>query len=176
MRATGHVEAGEALIAAGRYAAAADESNAALAELRKAPDGGALVATSLGQLQGEFFLRTGQRDKGRAMLEDAMQKVRAATGPDEWTQGLFTLEAIARAAREAGDWDLAEGAARRMLEHDPAYAGTQYAWALVAGHQGDRDAARSALTLAQTYWSRADPDLPELRDVRARLAALARAR
>ena len=60
-----------------------------------------------------------------------MQKLRAATGPDEWTQGLFALEAIARAAREAGDWDLAERAARQMLERDPAYAGTQYAWALV---------------------------------------------
>jgi tetratricopeptide (TPR) repeat protein len=171
IRATGHVESGEAQIAAGRYAAAAEESNAALAELRKAADGGALVATSLAQLQGEFFLRTGQRDKGRAMLEDAMQKVRAATGPDEWTEGLFTLEAIARAARGAGDWDLAERAARRMIEHDPAYAGTQYALALVADRQGDRSATRSALTLAQTAWSRADADLPELRDVRARLAA-----
>ena len=87
-------------------------------------------------------------------------------------QGLFALEAIARAARQAGDWDLAERAARRMLEHDPAYAGTQYAWALVTDRRGDRDAARSALTLAQTYWSRADPDLPELADVRTRLAAL----
>jgi tetratricopeptide (TPR) repeat protein len=174
IRAAGHVEAGEALVAAGRYAAAADESNAALAALRTAPDGGALVATSLAQLQGEFFLRTGQRDKGRALLEQAMQKIRAATGPDEWTQGLFALEAIARAGREAGDWDLAERAARRMLEHDPAYAGTQYASALVADRRGDRDAARSALTLARTYWSRADPDLPELADVRARLAALSR--
>ena len=170
IRATGHVEAGEAMLSTGKFQGAANESNAALAELKKASDGGALVATSLAQLQGGFLLRTGQRDKGRARLEQVMQKVRAATGPDAWTQGLFTLEAIARAARDVGDWEFAERGARQMLEHDPAYAGTHYALALAADHRGDREAARSEFELALKYWSRADRDLPELADVRARLA------
>jgi tetratricopeptide (TPR) repeat protein len=170
VRATGHVEAGEAMLSTGKFQKAADESNAALAELKRAPDGGALVATSLAQLQGGFFLRTGQRDKGRAALQQVMQKVRAATGPDAWTQGLFTLEAIARAALEVGDWELADRAAGQMREHDPAYAGTHYALALVAEHRGDREASRSEFELALKYWSRADRDLPELADVRARLA------
>jgi tetratricopeptide (TPR) repeat protein len=169
IRATGHVEAGEAMLSIGKFQGAADESNAALAELRRASDGGALVATSLAQLQGEFLLRTGQRDTGRARLEQVMQKARVATGPDAWTEGLFTLEAIARAAREAGDWELAERGARQMFEHDPAYAGTHYALALAADHRGDREAARAELTLALKSWSRADRDLPELTDIRARL-------
>jgi tetratricopeptide (TPR) repeat protein len=169
IRATGHVEAGEAMLSIGKFQGAADESNAALAELRKASDGAVLVATTLAQLQGEFLLRTGQRDTGRARLEQVMQKARAATGPDAWTEGLFTLEAIARAAREVGDWELAERGARQMFEHDPAYAGTHYALALAADHRGDREAARAELTLALKYWSRADRDLPELADIRARL-------
>ena len=65
------------------------------------------------------------------MLEDVARKVRAAPGPDAWTQALFTLESIARAAREVGDWDLAGWAARQMVEHDPNYGGAHYALALV---------------------------------------------
>ncbi len=174
VRATGHVEAGEAMLATGRFQRAADESNAALAELKKAPDGGALVATSLAKLQGGFFLRTGQRDKGRAALEQVMQKVRAAPGPDAWIQGLFMLEAIARTARDAGDWDFADRAASQMREHDSAYAGTHYALALVADHRGDREAARSEYELALKHWSRADRDLPELADVRTRLVQISK--
>ena len=37
------------------------------------------------------------------MLEEVVRKkLRAAPGPDAWTQTLFTIEAIARAAREVG--------------------------------------------------------------------------
>src|SRR6185503_3128623 len=135
--ATGHVAAGQARLALGQFKEAADEANAALRLMREAPEGAGLVATPLQALQGEFFLRTGQRDKARPMLEEVARKVRAAPGPDAWTQALFTLEAIARAAREVGDWDLAGWAARQMAEHDPNYAGAHYALALVAQHGGD---------------------------------------
>ena len=156
------------MLATGRFEAAAAASNAALADLNQAPDGAALVATSLQQLQAEFFLRTGQKEKGRALLEHVIRKVRAAPGPDAWALALLTLESIARAARETGDWVLAAEAARQMLEHDPAYAGTHYALALAAEHDGDRDAARAEFALAVRYWRNADPDLSELRDIRAR--------
>ena len=69
------------------------------------------------------------------MLEDVVKKVRAAPGPDAWTQALFTLESIARAAREVGDWDFAAWAAGQMLEHDPDYGGTHYALGLVGAAQ-----------------------------------------
>ena len=92
--------------------------------MRGAPEGAGLAATPLKALQGEFFLRTGKKEQGRPLLEEAAREVRAAPGPDAWTQALFTLEAIARAAREVGDWDFAAWAARQMLEHDPNYAGS----------------------------------------------------
>jgi tetratricopeptide (TPR) repeat protein len=159
--ATGHVAAGQARLALGQFQAAADEANAALRLLRGA-EGGALVATPLQALQGEFFLRTGQKEKGRSMLEDAVKKVRAAPGPDAWTQALFTVETIARAARDVGDWDFAAWAARQMLEHDASYAGTHYALALVAEHNGDAAAAGVERALVEKYWKNADRDLPEL--------------
>ena len=96
------------------------------------------------------------------MLEQVAKDVRAAPGPDSWTQALFTLEAIARAARESGDWMFAAWAARQMLEHDPNYAGTHYALGLVARSNRDAVAARSAFDRARTFWSHADPGLPEL--------------
>ena len=159
--AAGHVAAGEAQLALGRYQAAADEANAALREVRGAEAGG-LVAAPLQALQGEFFLRTGQRDKGRSMLREVAKKARAAPGPDAWTQALFTLEAIARAAREVGDWELGGWAARQMLDHDPNYAGTHYALALVAEHRGDAVTARAERALVEKYWKNADRVLPEL--------------
>jgi tetratricopeptide (TPR) repeat protein len=160
--ATGHVMAGQARLALGQFQAAADEANAALRLMREAPEGAGLVSTPLQVLQGEFFIRTGRRDKGRPMLEEAARTVRAAPGPDAWTQALFTLEAIARAAREVGDWELAGWAARQMLDHDPNYAGSHYALGLVAQHLGDRKTAGAEFAQARKYWKNADPDLPEL--------------
>jgi tetratricopeptide (TPR) repeat protein len=167
--ATGHVEAGVALLAKRRFEDAAREANAALAALKSASDGGAMVASSLQALQGEFFLRSGQKKKGRALLERVARTARTAPGPDAWAQALFTLEAIARAAREVGDWEFSAWAANQMLEHDPKYAGTHYALALVAEHRGDARAARAEFARAQEYWGRADADLPELREIRSRI-------
>ena len=89
-------------------------------------------------------------------------------GPDAWTEALYRLESIARAAREAGDWDLAAYTAEQMREHDPAYAGTRYALALVAEQRGDTAAAGREFTAAVDLWKDADPDLAVLRDARAR--------
>ena len=163
IRATGYIESGRSMLADGRFKEAADAANAALRELKSASDGQALVATAFEELQGEFFLRTGQREKGRTMLDQVIQKLRAAPGPDEWSQALFTLEAIAEAAREAGDWEYAGRVAKEMLAHDQYYGGTHYALALSAEHAGDVKAARVESELAKKYWSKADANLPELR-------------
>lgn len=170
VQAMGHVVAGQAELAAGRFATTMGESNAALAALKRVSADAPLVLTSLEALQGEFFLRTGQREKGRRIVEDVVKKVRAAPGPDEWTQALFTLEALARTAREVGEWELASQVAQQMLEHDSAYAGTHYALALVAEHDGDRRTADVQFALAEKAWDKADQDLPELAEIRRKLA------
>jgi tetratricopeptide (TPR) repeat protein len=157
--AAGHVTAGRALVAAGQFKAAADEANAALKQLRAASDGAALVAPALETLQGEFFLRTGPKEKGRAMLDEIIRRLREASGPDTWAQTLFTIEAIARAARDAGDWEFAGFAARQLLAQDPDYAAGHYALALVAEHNGDSRTAQAEFALARKYWAEADPDL-----------------
>ena len=114
---------------------------------------------SLEALQGEFLLRTGQRDKGRSVMERAAQKLRALPGPDAWSQSLFRLEAMARGAREAGDWLLAARMAALMNDHDPAYAGTHYALALVAAHNGEAASAKREFALGDTAWAAADPGI-----------------
>ena len=160
--AAGHVELGYARLALGQFKEAADEGNIALRLMRGA-EGAGLVADSLQAFQGEFLLRTGKADTGRPMLEDVVRKVRARPGPDAWAQALFTIEAIARAAREVGNWELALWAGRQMVEHDPNYAGSHYALALVAEHRGDAPTARAERALVNKYWKNADPDLAELR-------------
>jgi Tfp pilus assembly protein PilF len=162
VQATGHIESAVAQLAMNRPADAAASSNAALRALRSAPGAQGLAAIELEALQGEFNLRTAQRDKGRAMMESAARKWRSLPGPDAWSQSLFRLEALARAARNVGDWTFAARMAQLMLEHDANYAGTHYALALVAQHDGNADTARREFDLATKAWGRADADLPEL--------------
>jgi tetratricopeptide (TPR) repeat protein len=168
VQATGHIETGLALLGVNRWTEAGNASNAALKLLRTAP-GGVIAANALLALQGEFHLRTAARDKGRATLLGVAKRVRSAPGPDAWVQALFTLEAIARAARAVGDWELAGQIARQMIEHDPAWAGSHYAVGLVADHDGDAAAAKSAFAQALKLWAKGDPDLPEAAEIKRKL-------
>jgi tetratricopeptide (TPR) repeat protein len=171
VQAIGHIEAAHVMLARGQTKEGAAEANAAVAALNKAPAGSGLASVPMQALQGEFFLRTGQRDKARTTLNAAIRQARVGQGPDEWAQALFTLESIARAAREAGDWEFAGSVATEMLAHDPSYGGSHYALALVADHNGDVTRATAALSLAAQHWSAADPDLPALAEIRTRLRA-----
>jgi tetratricopeptide (TPR) repeat protein len=166
VRVVGRIEAGHAQLSAGNLQAAAGESNAALAELRAASGGQTLVAPALQQLQGQYLLRTGQRDRAHSLLEDLVKKIRALPGPDNWVQALFTMEAIARGARDADDWTFAEWIARQMVDHDQQYAGGHYALALALQHRSDVSNARAEFELAARYWSKADPTLAELSRIR----------
>jgi tetratricopeptide (TPR) repeat protein len=172
VRGTGHVEAGHVHLAAGRFAEAAEQTNLALRALRSAAGGQALVAPALKQLQGQFFLRTGEREKGRAMLREVVAAARALPGPDNWVQALFTLESIAATARAAGDWEFAGWAAQQMLDHDAGYGGSHYAAALAAEHAGDTATAGRELAAAARLWGEADPDFAEA--ARSRAGASAR--
>ena len=174
-RSIGHALASQALVALGRVDEARKEMDAAQRELEQVPVSSGYVGYARGSVEpyvdaarGELLLRTGARDEGRALLKDVQARVRAVPGPDAWMEALFRLEEIARLAREVGDWDLAEYTAGQMREHDGAYAGTHYALGLVAEHKGDQAAARQAFDEAVRLWAKADSDLPELADARAR--------
>jgi Flp pilus assembly protein TadD len=171
IQAVGRIESGHHHLARKDFKQAAADANAAIAALRRAPVGAGLATVALEALQGEFYLRAGPRDKGRRMLEAAVVKASAQQGPDEWAQALLTLELAAAAARDAGDWQLADQVAQKMLEHFPTYAGAYNALGLVAAQKGDRALARTAFTRAEKYWSQADPDLRELATLRGWLKA-----
>src|SRR5688572_3805083 len=164
-QAAGHIESGFALLAMNRFADGANSSNAALRALKAAPDGQALAVIPLEALQGEFRLRTAQREQGRQGMERAAQKWRSLQGPDAWSQSLFRLEALARSARQVGDWPLAARMAQLMLEHDPNYAGTHFALGLVAHHDGNLPTARREFELAAKGWAQADRDMAELKTI-----------
>jgi len=163
VQATGQIESGFAYLAMNRPADAATASNAALRTLRAAPGAQGLAAITLEALQGEYLLRTAQRDRGQRSMEGAAQKWRSLPGPDAWTQALFRLEALAKSARAVGDWPLAARLAQLMLEHDPNYAGTHFALGLVAHHNsGKSETTLREFALAEKGWASADKDLAEL--------------
>jgi tetratricopeptide (TPR) repeat protein len=162
VQASGHIEAAFAYMTLGKPQDTAKESNAALQALSAASGARSLVTIELEALQGEFLMRTGQRERGRRGIESAAQKWRSLRGPDAWAQALFRLEGLARVARAVDDWPLAARMAQLMLEHDPGYPGTHYALALVAKHEGNTAAAAREFDLAVKGWANADKDLPEL--------------
>jgi Tfp pilus assembly protein PilF len=169
VQAAGHIESGYAVLDAGRFADAAVESNAALKILRAGPEGAPMAAHVLLGLQGEISLRTAQRERGRQVLDDVARRVRSLPGADNWVLALFTIEGHARTARQVGDWELAGRLAKAMMDHDASYAGSHYATALVAERNDDAAGARTAFGAAQKLWSKADPSLPELAEIRKRL-------
>jgi tetratricopeptide (TPR) repeat protein len=168
-RASGHALEGHALLALGRP----EEARAALAAAERERGAVPILAAGLtvtrrtvdpwvDTLRGEILLREGKAAEGRALLQDVQKKLRALPGPDAWIQALFRLEGIARVAREAGDWDLAEYTAGQMIEHDTAYAGSHAAMAAVASHAGDAARAEREMEAARRGWSDADADVRAL--------------
>jgi tetratricopeptide (TPR) repeat protein len=176
----GHALAGEALLALGRLAEAEAELVRAQETLARLPATQTFgyvtrgsVEPHVDMLRGQVLLARGRREEAREVLQTVQRTLRSVPGPDAWTEALFRLEAIAEAARRAGDWELAAYTAEQMRDHDPAYAGTHYALGLVAEHAGDRARARTEFEEAVRLWARADTDLPALRAARARRDALA---
>jgi tetratricopeptide (TPR) repeat protein len=174
-RAMGHVALAQAALSEGLL----DEARAEAALARKAAEDAPRGAWSarnalqpyLDLVKGLLELRTGEAEAGRARLRDVSTRLRALPGPDAWMQALFVLESIARSAREASDWELAEHMAREMLAHDRAYAGAHYALGLVAEQRGRAEEAQRAFAEAERHWASADADLPELARLRKLLAS-----
>jgi tetratricopeptide (TPR) repeat protein len=179
-RAASHVLAGHALLALGRSAEVpAELAEAEREALAVAPASqGRYVPLSavepwISGLKGEMLLRQGRAAEAREILKEVEARVRSVPGPDAWTGALFRLEAIARLARELGDWELAEHTGRQMLAHDAAYGGSHYALAKVAEHRGDTAEAQREFAAALSFWRNADADLPELVEIRTKLPSAA---
>ncbi len=176
-RTVGHSLAVQALIGLGRIDEARTELAAAEKELEEVPvsTGGLVPRRSMvkgwvDSARGELLLKTGKTQEANALLKDAQRELRAAPGPDAWSQALFRLEVMARSAREAGDWELAEYTAKQMLDHDAAYGGSHLAIALVLEHKGDAAGAKKELAEAKRYWKDADRDMAELKQIETTMA------
>jgi hypothetical protein len=151
-----------ALSDAKRGAETIDKSSIAYQSLKRGLD----------QMAAALQLEGGESATARELYIKAIADMRAVLGPDAWIQALYGLERIAHLARRSGDWDLARIATENMMAHDPAYAGSHYAAALLASHDGDRTSERAALEKARQLWQKADPDFPEMQDIARRLAGL----
>jgi tetratricopeptide (TPR) repeat protein len=178
-RCVGHALAGQALLWLKRTDEAKQALDAAERELATVPavtvgldPSRSAVEPWVAALRGEILLREGKRDEGRAALKDVVKALRAAVGPDAWSQGLFRLESMAGSAMEVGDWDLAGFVAAQMLDHDAAYGGSHFTSARILRHRGDAAGALREAELARRYWNDADRELPELKQVALMLSSL----
>ena len=171
IQALGHLLASRVLMALNRLEQAIKEGDEAVRQMRSATLGGVLVP-QLQMSQGELLLRTGQTERGRAMLRDAVNKLRTDAKPDSWTQTLLRLDQLWRLSHALGDNTLVAELARQMEQHDPAYPGTHYALAKVAEQKGDFAAAEKEYQKAIEGWRAADTDFVSLRDAQRQLVSL----
>ncbi len=161
-RAAGHALAGRVALALGNMEKAQAELASAEQALQAMNNSTPFVPYVEG-LRGEIALKQGQAAQGTQMLKQLEPAMRVLSGPDEWTETLFWLEDIFKAARASDDWDLAEFTAAQMAEHDPHYGGTHYALGIVAEHKQDAAGARREFTEAERAWTHADAELPSTR-------------
>ena len=172
VQALGHLMASRIVMRLGHTDEAIEEGDRALHLLRERPNGGVLLP-ELELVQGEFLLRIGRSEQGRAMLRDGISKLRADPAADRWTQTVLRIEAVETLARDLGDWTLARDVAVQMQQFAPDYAGTHYALAKEAEHAADPQVARQEYQAAVSGWSAADRDFAPLADARHQLATLA---
>ena len=121
-------------------------------------------------LRAEILLSERKSVEGSALMKELEEGLRGAPSPDARSQSLFQLESIARQARAAEEWAVAESTAQEMIQQDSSYAGGYYALGLVAEHEGDAAKANHEFMIAERLWSEADPDLPEFLSVREKIA------
>jgi tetratricopeptide (TPR) repeat protein len=164
-RLAGHTLAGEALLGMERPNEAHEELTLAERETEHIPV--KLVGTLPypSALLADILLGEKQKEEGEALLRDIVKMILSRPGPDAWSAARFELELIARRARQSGDWDLAEFTAREMTRHDGSYAGGYFALGLAAEHAGHSAEAREHFAAAEKLWSKADKELPELRNI-----------
>jgi tetratricopeptide (TPR) repeat protein len=158
-RFAGHSLAGRAQLALHHSEDAKRELGLAERETEQIPAGVLKSLSDSVSLRAEIMLREGRIDEGNRLMEGIEKDIVAMSGPDAWSEALFQLEYIARVAREASDWTLAESAAQEMIAHDPTYAGGYFGLGLVAEHQGNAPSAKEEFATAQKLWSKADPGL-----------------
>ena len=170
-RLAGYSLAGQALVAMNQINDAREEFALAERETERIPVGALAALPYPGALRADILLADKKTEEGESLVREIEALARAMPGPDAWSAARFELEAIAKRARDAGDWDLAEFTAQQMIEHDPHYAGGHFALGLVARHRGNSNAAQRHFAEAEKLWSKADKDLPELVLIRDGLSA-----
>ena len=158
-RFAGHALAGRALAAMNQMEGAKSELRLAERETEHLSPSVIKSLVDAALLRAEIMLREKDWATGNALMERIEGEIVTVPGPDAWSEALFQLEYIARMTREVGDWELAESTARRMIQHDPSYAGGYFALGLVAQHRGDAAAARHEFATSDKLWSKADADI-----------------
>jgi tetratricopeptide (TPR) repeat protein len=171
VRLAAHTLAGQALVGMGRANDAIDELHFAEREMESIPVNTLAALPYPGVLRADLLLGEKKTEEAEGLAKDIEKLAVALPGPDAWSAAHFELEAIAKTARGAGDWQLAEFTAQQMVQHDPHYAGGHFALGLAAKHRGDEASARQQFGEAEKLWSKADKDLPELAQIRDGLTA-----
>lgn len=158
-RFAGHALAGQAYLAMGQPADAEKELSLAEQESENVPASMIAKLPDAGILRAELLMHDQHFDQANLLTAQIEDKIEAEPGPDAWSEALFQLDSISCMARKLGDWESAESSGRRMIQHDPSYAGGYYALGLVSDHRGDSADARQQFAAAEKLWAKADPEV-----------------
>ena len=104
----------------------------------------------------------------QASVEHLIRRELANNNPDAWGQADFQLGLVAALAGQSDEWEIAKMVSQAMLAHDPAYAGSHFAVALVAEHDNDNEVADREFAAAAKLWNSSDPGFAELTCIQVR--------
>jgi tetratricopeptide (TPR) repeat protein len=110
--------ASEALAALGRFDEARRKYEAA-----GPPEPGSHAGRFTARAHAIMLIHSGSHAKAVEYIDSIIPELRVDRGPDGWVASLLHIEAIGRAAAQAGDSALASRIGRELVEHDPSYAG-----------------------------------------------------
>jgi tetratricopeptide (TPR) repeat protein len=143
---------------------------------------GMRAANWLALLNAEILLADGRPNEAIRCIANDFKLWAPSVSPDLFYMNLFSAQdALARAYAAKGDIDRAITEYKRFLTFDPASKDRrllnppyEYRLAKLLEKSGKPIEALEHYTRFLEYWKDADPDLPELIDAKARVAALGR--
>ena len=142
----------------------------------------ALAANWLALLRAEIFLADGRPGDAIRCIAKELTLIVPSNGPPLfYTNAPFAQDVLARAYEAKGDLDRAATEYKRLLAFDPASTDRrlknpryEYRLAKILEKNGRSAEAFEHYSKFLEYWKNADPDIPELIDAKARVAALER--
>src|SRR5262245_24518495 len=152
-----------------------DQAKSTLADMRKDLEAATTSKEPIGigaqELEAAIAARGGDRKKGYELFRKAADREAALLYTEPPSYPRPVVEGFANGALALGDYSTAEKAYREALAREPGSGRAYFGLAASLDGLGNAAEARAARQRAAKAWAAADPDLPQMKTLKATTAA-----